>query len=352
MPEKNNKTGKCKMRNIKDLTFSELEEYFSEKYRQKYKAAQVFHWLSMGVTSFSKMTDISKKMSAELEKEFFISNLKVLKRVESKDTTVKFLYELSDGNTVETVLMSYKHGKSLCISTQVGCNMGCKFCASTVGGKVRDLSAGEILDQVVFTQKNEGVRISNIVLMGIGEPLDNYDNVLRFLKNVNFEKGLNIGYRHISLSTCGIIPQIDRLANEKLPITLSLSLHAPNDEIRTKIMPVAKKYDYVSLIKCVKNYINVTGRRVSFEYTMSEGINDTPECAYELADKLKGMLCHVNLIPVNPARGTMLPSSIKKINVFCDILNQKGVNTTIRRTLGRDIDAACGQLRAKSGKTK
>lgn len=352
MPEKNNKTGKYNMRNIKDLTFEELESYFSEKYRQKYKATQVFRWLSLGVTSFSEMTDISKKMSAELEKEFFISDLKVLKRAESKDTTVKFLYELSDGNTVETVLMSYKHGKSLCISTQVGCNMGCRFCASTVGGKVRDLSAGEILDQVVFTQKNEQVRISNIVLMGIGEPLDNYDNVLRFLKNVNSEKGLNIGYRHISLSTCGIIPQIDRLAKEKLPITLSLSLHAPNDDIRTKIMPVALKYNYASLIKCVKNYIKETGRRVSFEYTMSEGVNDTPECAYELADKLKGMLCHVNLIPVNPARGTMLPSSIKKINTFCYILNQKGVNTTIRRTLGRDIDAACGQLRAKNSKNR
>lgn len=336
------------MRNIKDLTLEELQSYFKEKYNQKYKAEQIFKWLNQGVTSFSQMTDISKKMALELENEFFISDLKVLKRAESKDSTVKFLYELRDKNTLETVLMSYKHGKSLCISTQVGCNMGCRFCASTVGGKVRDLTAGEILDQVIFTSKNENVRISNIVLMGIGEPLDNYDNVLNFLKNVNEEKGLNIGYRHISLSTCGIVPEIDRLAKEKLPITLSLSLHAPNDEIRNKIMPVSLKYDYETLLKSIKNYIKETGRRVSFEYTMVDGLNDTIECANELALKLKGMLCHVNLIPVNPARGTMLPSHIKKINVFCDILNKKGVNTTIRRTLGRDIDAACGQLRAKS----
>lgn len=336
------------MRNIKDLSFSELETYFKEKYNMKYKAAQVFKWLNEGITSFSEMTDISKKMAQELESEFYISYPKILRRAESKDTTVKLLYELSDKNTVETVLMSYKHGKSLCISTQVGCNMGCVFCASTVGGKVRDLTAGEILDQVIFTQKNENVRISNIVLMGIGEPLDNYDNVVKFLHNVNHEKGLNIGYRHISLSTCGIVPQIDRLSNELLPITLSVSLHAPNDEIRNKMMPVSKKYDYDSLLKSIKSYIEKTGRRVSFEYTMAEGVNDTPECAYELAGKLKGMLCHVNLIPVNPARGTMNPSALKKITTFCDILNKKGINTTIRRTLGRDIDAACGQLRAKN----
>lgn len=336
------------MRNIKDLTLEELEIYFKEKYNLKYKAAQIVKWLAAGVTSFSEMTDISKKMAAELETEFFISDLKILKRAESKDSTVKFLYELSDKNTVETVLMSYKHGKSICISTQVGCNMGCRFCASTVGGKVRNLTAGEILDQVIFTAKNENVKISNIVLMGIGEPLDNYDNVLTFLKNVNCEKGLNIGYRHISLSTCGLVDRINKLADEKLPITLSLSLHAPNDEIRNKLMPVSLKYDYDTLLKSIKNYIKKTGRRVSFEYTMAEGINDSPKCAYELAEKLKGMLCHVNLIPVNPARGTMLPSQKEKINVFCDILNKKGVNTTIRRTLGRDIDAACGQLRAKN----
>lgn len=335
------------MRNIKDLTFWELEGYFKEKYNQKFRAKQVFKWLSLGVTSFSEMTDISKKMAQELEKEFFISDLKVLKCARSKDGTVKFLYELTDKNTVETVLMSYKHGMSICVSTQVGCNMGCKFCASTVGGKVRDLTAGEILDQVIFTAKNENVRISNIVLMGIGEPLDNYDEVLNFLKNVNDENGLNIGYRHISVSTCGLVDKIDKFAQEKLPVTLSVSLHAPNDEIRKQIMPVANKYSYDELIDCVKRYINTTTRRVSFEYTLIKGVNDTSECAYELAGKLRGMLCHVNLIPVNPARNKMSPSQIKTIKNFCDILMKKGINATVRRTLGQDIEAACGQLRRK-----
>ena len=335
------------MRNIKDLTFETLEAYFKEKYNQKFRAKQVFKWLSMGVVSFDEMTDISKKMAQELSEEFFISDLKVLKCAKSKDGTVKFLYELSDKNTVETVLMSYKHGMSICVSTQVGCNMGCRFCASTVGGKVRDLTAGEILDQVIFTAKNENVRISNIVLMGIGEPLDNYDEVLNFLKNVNDENGLNIGYRHISVSTCGLVDKIDKLAQEKLPVTLSVSLHAPNDEIRKQIMPVANKYSYDELISSVKRYILKTTRRVSFEYTLIKGVNDTSECAYELAGKLKGMLCHVNLIPVNPARGKMSPSEMKIIKNFCDILIKKGINATVRRTLGQDIEAACGQLRRK-----
>ena len=336
------------MKNIKDLTFSELNDYFCEKYNQKFRAKQVFKWLSLGVTSFSQMTDISKKMASELEKDFFISDLKVLKRAKSKDSTVKFLYELEDGNTLETVLMSYKHGMSICISTQVGCNMGCRFCASTVGGKVRDLTAGEILDQVIFTAKNENVKISNIVLMGIGEPLDNYDEVLKFLKNVNDENGLNIGYRHISLSTCGLIDKIDKLSEEKIPLTLSVSLHAPNDEIRKSIMPVANKYSYEELLACVKRYINATTRRVSFEYTLINGVNDTPLCARELSGRLKGMLCHVNLIPVNPARKKMTPSDLQKIKNFVDILTKNGINATVRRTLGQDIDAACGQLRQKS----
>lgn len=335
------------MQNIKDLTFEALENYFKEKYNQKFRAKQVFKWLSLGVTSFFEMTDISKKMAEELEKDFFISDLKALKTARSKDGTVKFLYELTDKNTVETVLMSYRHGMSICVSTQVGCNMGCKFCASTVGGKVRDLTAGEILDQVIFTAKNENVRISNIVLMGIGEPLDNYSEVLNFLKNVNNENGLNIGYRHISVSTCGLVDKIDELAEEMLPITLSVSLHAPNDEIRKTIMPVANKYSYNELIKCVKRYVKKTTRRVSFEYTLIKGVNDTKKCAFELADSLKGMLCHVNLIPVNPARGKMSPSEIKTIKNFCDTLTKNGINATVRRTLGQDIDAACGQLRRK-----
>ena len=341
-----------KKKNIKDLTFLELNDYFCKKYNQKFRGKQVFKWLSLGVTSFSDMTDISKKMALELEEDFYISQLKVIKRAKSKDGTVKFLYELEDGNTLETVLMSYKHGMSICISTQVGCNMGCRFCASTVGGKVRDLSAGEILDQVIFTAKNENVRISNIVLMGIGEPLDNYDEVLKFLKNVNDENGLNIGYRHISLSTCGIIDKIDKLKEEKIPLTLSLSLHAPNDEIRRSVMPVARKYPYDELIACVKRYIKTTTRRVSFEYTLIDGVNDTPACAAELAGKLKGMLCHVNLIPVNPARKKMAPSDLRKIKAFVDILTKNGINATVRRTLGQDIDAACGQLRQKNQQEK
>lgn len=331
--------------NIKNLLYFELEEYFVQKYRQKFRAKQVFKWLSLGVTSFAEMTDISKKMAEELSEDFYISDLKIVRKETSKDGTVKFLYELSDGNTVESVLMQYKHGMSICISTQVGCNMGCTFCASTVGGKVRDLDAGEILDQVIFTAKSEGVRISNIVLMGIGEPLDNYENVVRFLKNVNDEHGINIGYRHISLSTCGLVDGIDRLAEENIPLTLSISLHAPNDTIRNKTMPVSRKYPYEELLGAVRRYLSKTGRRISFEYTLIKDVNDKPEHARELCQHLKGMLCHVNLIPVNPARGTMAPSELKRIRQFQELLLSGGLNATVRRTLGTDINAACGQLR-------
>ena len=336
------------MQNIKNSTYPELEAYFKEKYNQKYRAKQVFKWLSLGAESFFDMTDISKKMADELEADFFISTLNLIKKEESKDGTIKFLYELNDKNTIETVLMSYNHGLSICISTQVGCNMGCTFCASTVGGKVRDLSAGEIFDQIIFTEKLCNKRISNIVLMGIGEPLDNFENVIKFLYNVNNENGLNIGFRHISLSTCGIVPMIDKLSEYKIPLTLSISLHAPNDEIRRKTMPIAKKYDYNTLINAVKRYIKIAGRRVSFEYTLIDGVNDSDENAAELSKKLKGMLCHINLIPVNKARGAMLPSDIKRVNNFKNILIKNGLNATVRRTLGTDISAACGQLRRAS----
>lgn len=331
--------------NIKNLLYSELEEYFVQKYRQKFRAKQVFKWLSLGVSSFTEMTDISKKMAEELSGDFYISNLKILRKETSRDGTVKFLYELDDHNTVESVLMQYKHGMSICISTQVGCNMGCTFCASTVGGKVRNLSAGEILDQVLFTAKYENVRISNIVLMGIGEPLDNFENVIRFLKNVNDEHGINIGYRHISLSTCGLVDGIDRLAKENIPLTLSVSLHAPNDTIRNRTMPVSKKYPYEELLAAVRRYLKQTGRRVSFEYTLIKDVNDRPEHARELCSQLKGMLCHINLIPVNPARGSMAPSELKRIRQFQELLIAGGLNATVRRTLGTDINAACGQLR-------
>ena len=338
--------------NIKNLLFFELEEYCFKKYRQKFRAKQIFKWLSLGVTSFEEMTDISKKMAAELSEDFYISDLKVVKKEVSKDGTVKFLYQLEDGNTIESVLMDYKHGYSICISTQVGCNMGCTFCASTVGGKVRDLEAGEILDQVLFTAKGEGKRISNIVLMGIGEPLDNYENVLRFLKNVNDEHGINIGYRHISLSTCGLVLGIHRLAEENIPLTLSISLHAPNDTIRNQTMPVSRKYPYRELLDAVKQYVKKTGRRVSFEYTLIKDVNDQPEHAKELIGHLKGMLCHVNLIPVNPARGSMSPSEKNRILQFQKELISGGLNATVRRTLGTDINAACGQLRRAEAKRK
>ena len=331
--------------NIKDLSFSELEDYFLTRYKQRFRAKQVFKWLSEGVVSFSAMSDISKKLAALLEQEFTISNLNILKREVSKDGTIKFLYELTDKSTIETVLMEYKHGFSICISTQVGCNMGCAFCASTVGGKVRDLTVGEMLDQVILTAKNENIRISNSVLMGIGEPLDNYENVINFLKSVNNENGLNIGYRHISLSTCGVVPMIDKLREENIPLTLSVSLHAPNDKIRNKMMPVSRKYNYTQLLNSVKNYVKKTKRRVSFEYTLISGQNDTADDANELSQKLKGILCHVNLIPVNPSRERMMPSQIKVINRFQQILIKNGLNATVRRTLGTDINAACGQLR-------
>jgi 23S rRNA (adenine2503-C2)-methyltransferase len=333
------------LRNIKDLSFLELESYFSTRYNQRFRAKQIFKWLSDGVLNFFDMTDISKKMVLELEQDFYISNLNILKKEISKDGTIKFLYELEDKNTIETVLMKYKHGFSICISTQVGCNMGCTFCASTIGGKVRDLTVGEMLDQVILTSKNENIRISNIVLMGIGEPLDNYYNVINFLKSVNNENGLNIGYRHISLSTCGIVPMIDKLSEEEIPLTLSISLHAPNDQIRNKTMPISKKYDYSMLISSVKNYVKKTKRRVSFEYTLISGLNDSSQDANELARKLKGLLCHINLIPVNPSRKSMVPSQIYVINNFKNILLKNGLNATVRRTLGTDINAACGQLR-------
>jgi 23S rRNA (adenine2503-C2)-methyltransferase len=314
------------------------------------------------------MTDISKKMAAELENDFYISALKPLKREQSSDGTIKYLFELTDqsvltgspelnsknyssatygekssnGATVETVIMRYIHGNSVCVSTQAGCDMGCVFCASALGGKIRDLTAGEILDQVIYAEKD--AHISNIVLMGIGEPLDNYRNVIKFLKNVNDANGLNIGYRHISLSTCGLVPQIYDLAEENIPLTLSVSLHAPNDEIRTKIMPVAKKYSYDILLNSIKNYIKKTKRRVSFEYTLIDGVNDSDINAKELSAKLKGILCHINLIPVNKARGRLEPS--QKVEKFKNILIKNGLNATVRRTLGADINAACGQLRA------
>ncbi|MDP4118216.1 MAG: 23S rRNA (adenine(2503)-C(2))-methyltransferase RlmN [Bacillota bacterium] len=337
------------MINLKDLTYGELEKFLGSVGEKPYRAGQIYSWLHSGVESFDEMTNISKDLRVRLEEVSFISKPEVLDKLISKDKTIKILWKLADGETIESVVMEYKHGNSICISTQVGCKMGCKFCASTIGGKIRDLSAGEMLDEVIFAQKVTGRKISNIVLMGIGEPLDNYDNVIKFLSNVGNPKGINIGYRHISLSTCGIVPNIDRLAEEGYPITLSISLHAGDDETRTGIMPVNKKYKIDELINACKRYIEKTGRRISFEYALIAGVNDSEEAAGKLYRLLKGMLCHINLIPVNSVKeSTLKRGSEKSIYKFKSMLEKRGLNVTVRRELGSDISASCGQLRRKN----
>lgn len=337
------------MIDLKDLSYSELEEFLKENGEPKFRAKQIFSWLHKGVTSFEEMTDISKKTAEKLSEKCFISKLAIREKYVSKiDGTVKYLFSLEDGNCIESVVMRYKHGISLCISSQVGCRMGCRFCASTIGGLYRNLTAGEILNQVIFAQKDIGERISNIVMMGIGEPLDNYENVLKFLHNVNDPLGLNIGYRHISLSTCGRVEEMKKLSEAEMPITLSVSLHAPNNEIRNTIMPINNKYPVEVLISACKEYIKKTSRRISFEYSLISGVNDSPEHAKELAKLLKGMLCHVNLIPVNHVEEREFHKGKKEeINRFCKLLNDLGINATIRRELGSDISASCGQLRKK-----
>lgn len=337
------------MVDLKDFEFFELEAFLKELGEPKFRAGQIFEWLSRGVESFDEMTNISKATREKLAGVSFISTLKIREKYVSKlDKTTKYLFELPDGNCIESVVMYYNHGISICISSQVGCRMGCGFCASTIGGLYRSLTAGEILNQVIFAQKDIGERISNIVMMGIGEPLDNFENVKKFLRNVNHEKGLNIGYRHISLSTCGLVPKIYELAEENMPITLSVSLHAPNNEIRNSIMPVNKKYPVEELIKACKDYIKTTTRRISFEYSLISGVNDSMENADELARLLKGMLCHVNLIPVNKIEEREYKKGNKQeIRAFCERLNSRGINATVRRELGSDIQASCGQLRKK-----
>ncbi len=337
------------MINLKDFTFDELNNFLVNLGEKSFRTGQIFSWLHKGVTSFDEMSDISKDLRVKLEEKSFISVPKVLDKLVSKDGTIKILWELSDGETIESVIMEYKHGNSICISTQVGCLMGCKFCASTIGGKIRDLSPGEILDEIIFAEKVTGKKISNIVLMGIGEPLDNYTNVIKFLKNVGDSRGINIGYRHISLSTCGVVPGIYKLAEEKLPITLSISLHSSDDETRSSIMPINKAYNIDKLLCACKDYIKTTGRRISFEYALIAGVNDTREVAEKLAKLLKGMLCHINLIPINDVKESNLcRSSEKTIYKFKNMLEKHGLNVTVRRELGSDISASCGQLRRKN----
>ena len=339
--------------NLKDLTLPELEDFLILNGEQKFRAKQIFKWLSLGVTDFDEMTDISKALRAKLGGISYISKITIVRKLVSKiDKTTKYLFKLGDGNTVEAVIMYYKHGITICISSQVGCRMGCKFCASTIGGLVRNLSAGEILDEVIFAQKDIGERISNIVMMGIGEPLDNFDNVIKFLKNVNDPLGLNIGYRHISLSTCGIVKNIVELEKADIPITLSISLHAPTNDLRSEIMPVNKAYDVDTLIDACRHYVNTTKRRISFEYTLINGVNDSENVARILAKKLKGMLCHVNLIPVNEVDETGFKKSGRQtVEKFTKVLEKNGITTTVRRKLGSDINASCGQLRREDQKT-
>lgn len=337
------------MIDLKDFEFDELSAYLNELGEPKFRAKQIFSWLHKGVEDYDDMTNISKATRETLRKNTYVSTLKIREKYVSKlDGTVKYLFELPDKNCIESVVMRYHHGLTICISSQVGCRMGCRFCASTIGGLYRSLTAGEILNQVIFAQKDIGERISNIVIMGIGEPLDNYDNIVKFLHNVNNENGINIGYRHITLSSCGVVSGIYKLAEEKLPITLTISLHAPNDKIRDTIMPINHKWNISELMKACKVYADTTGRRISFEYSLIHGVNDSIENAKELARLIKPLHGHVNLIPVNKVEERDFhKGSAQDIRAFCDMLISLGINATVRRELGSDISASCGQLRKK-----
>ena len=336
------------MTDIKNMTRDEITDALINMGEAAFRGKQVFTWLHSGVTSFDEMSNLSKPLRAKLAEQFYITAPKIArKQVSQLDGTMKYLWKLRDGNCIETVLMSYHHGNTVCVSSQVGCRMGCKFCASTVAGKMRDLAPSEILDQVLFTQLDSGVEVSNIVLMGIGEPLDNFDNVLRFLQLVNSPDGLNIGMRHISLSTCGVVPGIDRLAQLALQLTLSVSLHAPDSETRSRIMPVNNSFDVDELFDACHRYFRTTGRRISFEYAMIDGVNDNDAQADLLAKKMRGMPGHVNLIPLNDVVESEFKPS-RRIAAFQKRLESHGVTATVRRSLGSDIDASCGQLRRRA----
>ena len=337
------------MNHIKSMTLTEMGALFKELGQPAFRAKQVYTWLHKGVRSYDEMTNLPKDMRSLLAERYPITAPVAVRRQESqKDGTIKYLWQLSDGNCVETVLMRYHYGNTVCISTEVGCRMGCAFCASTLGGLVRRLEPNEMLDQVLFTQVESGLPVSHIVLMGIGEPLDNFDNVMRFLELVNSPEGMNISMRHISLSTCGLVPGIDKLAEEKLQLTLSVSLHAPTDQIRDTIMPVNKAYPTEELLQACRRYYEKTGRRISFEYAMINGVNDTPEAARLLLKRLKGLPAHMNLIPLNHVEESPLkPSTKEAMQRFQNILEDGGIPATVRRTLGSDIDASCGQLRRK-----
>ena len=340
------------MIDIKSMTQEELAVLFHNMGEPTFRAKQIFTWLHRGVTSFQDMSNLSKSLRQKLNEQCYITAPTVARKQVSKlDGTIKYLWQLRDGNCIETVLMRYHHGNTVCISSQVGCRMGCAFCASTIAGKVRDLAPSEMLDQVLFTQLDAGEEISNIVLMGIGEPLDNLDNVLKFLELVNHPDGLNIGMRHISLSTCGVVPGIDQLADLRLQLTLSVSLHAPDSETRSRIMPVNRAYDVELLFAACHRYFNKTGRRISFEYAMIDGVNDNDWQADLIAARIRGMPGHVNLIPLNDVVESPFKPS-KRIGAFQKRLESHGITATVRRSLGGDIDASCGQLRRKAMEEK
>ncbi len=339
--------GEDGLENILDYTQDELKQWMELNGEKSFRAKQINDWIYKGIFNFDDMKNIPNETKAKLNNSFYIGVPEVTHRLDSKNNdTSKFLLKFKDGNIIECVVMKYDYGNSICISTQVGCRMGCSFCASTIGGLIRSLSSGEMLGEILRAQKEIGERISNIVLMGSGEPLDNYDNVVKFLKTVNFDNGLNIGQRHITLSTCGIVPKIYDLMKENLQITLAISLHAPNDYLRKKIMPIANKYTIDEIINACKDYIKTTKRRVTFEYSLVKDVNDSTENAEELASILKGMLCHVNIIPVNAVKENDYEKpSNHRIKNFSDVLTKFNIENTIRKEMGTDINAACGQLR-------
>ena len=338
------------MKNIKDYDLNELKQEFIKMGEKPFRAEQVFKWLYENkVNSFDEMTNLSLELREKLKQNYEMHNFNILRKQESSDGTIKYLFDVLDGNAIETVLMSYHHGYSICVSTQIGCKMGCKFCASTGIKFVRNLTSGEIVEQILAVERDNNIRISNVVFMGIGEPLDNYDNVVNAIRIINNQKGINIGARHISISTSGLVPKIYQLAEGNIQCTLSISLHATTDEKRSSMMPVNNSYNIAELLKACRDYIEKTNRRISFEYALAKDNNDNLEDAKRLIKLLKGMICHVNLIPINKIEnGTYVKSSNENIMKFRDYLNEHGIVATIRRELGSDIDAACGQLRRKN----
>lgn len=333
---------------IRSMDFDKLKEYLTEMGEKPFRAKQIYDWLHRQlVDDFSQMTNLSAGLRQRLEAECCLGGVRIEReQISSLDGTRKYLMRLSDGNTVESVCMKYHHGNSVCISSQVGCRMGCRFCASTVGGLVRNLAASEMLGQIYAIQRHIGERVSNVIIMGIGEPLDNFDSVVRFIRMLSDERGLHISQRNITLSTCGLVPRIGELMEEELAITLAVSLHAPDDALRRQMMPIAQKYSIAQIMEACRNYVEHTGRRVTFEYTLVENINDTAECAKMLVRLLRGMNCHVNLIPLNTVQGRLGERSrSESVQEFKHILDKNHINVTIRREMGSDIDAACGQLR-------